>query len=129
MILQEKIKHYSEFDRKKRVQLDADNDDRQFSFSNLRRTRSGNPLDFPILLPYYPNDKPKPSTNPKWGSCLLYIEGISVIVIVKNPKQSSGVARIKGSGSKNKFSFDDDYVSCPSKNVADKKGIEEQELK
>lgn len=91
-----------------------------------RKARAEDQNDFPILLPNYPLDGDvKP--NKDWGSCLLYIEGISVVVVVHGQKPSSGIANIRGAGSPNKFNFQSGYVSCPS--GARKEGEREQTLK
>ncbi|KAK0397874.1 hypothetical protein QR680_002315 [Steinernema hermaphroditum] len=77
---------------------------------------SGKSYDFPIVLPAYHKD---PSISVKdahadYGNCLLYLEGVTVIVEAakKTPKY---VAASIGFGSDNgtqKYQFDPSYVKC-----------------
>ena len=112
------------FSRDKRVKLsgaDFEDADEQ----SPRRVRAGKSQNFPIVLPYYALGEPV-TQNPKWGSCLLYLEGISVIVFGKN--QRSHLAKIDGANGKNKFNFDDDSVSCPSPKNNDKTDKKDKKL-
>ncbi|KAI1732764.1 vacuolar ATP synthase subunit s1 (ATP6S1) domain-containing protein [Ditylenchus destructor] len=75
---------------------------------------NGPDYNFPIVLPPYNQEGASPgSPDPSWGTCLLYIESIAVIVFSgKNPDLTSAVAIVDGDGQKNKFKFGDGALSC-----------------
>jgi len=79
-----------------------------------RLVRQGNAMNFPIVLPFHPLGQS--ITTTKWGSCLLYIEGVSIVVFGKGNQPSSSIAKIVREGGNNKFNFADEFVSCPDFN-------------
>jgi len=81
----------------------------------LSTTASGAGLNFPVVLPpYNTSGVDAASPKPEWGSCLLYLEGISIVVFNPASKDmTSAVATVNGgANNKNTFNFADGYVSC-----------------
>ncbi|CAD5226932.1 unnamed protein product [Bursaphelenchus xylophilus] len=89
-----------------------------------------NSLDLPIVLPPFGTDQADvKSPDASWGTCLLYLESINVIVY--NKKEKTGyVARVDSDEGeqkkKNTYTFDKSYVKCAniSQELKDKKRSE-----
>jgi len=72
-------------------------------------------LPFPVVLPPYNTSGVDPANpNAGWGSCLLYLEAISILVFNPAGKDmTSAVATVNGgANNKNTFTFDNSYISC-----------------
>uniref|UniRef100_A0A915D217 V-type proton ATPase subunit S1/VOA1 transmembrane domain-containing protein n=1 Tax=Ditylenchus dipsaci TaxID=166011 RepID=A0A915D217_9BILA len=68
---------------------------------------------FPIIMPPYIEGGESPtSTKPEWGTCLLYIESVSVIVFTTEQQMSSAVATVDSASGKNTFNFGGNAISC-----------------
>lgn len=94
------------------------NDDENDLGENLRSGReAAEEFGFPISLPPY--NKMPSATVEKYGSCLLYLESLTVFVFNSDKKPNLAKAIVNGS-EKNKFSFDDSYVSCLKNNSNDR---------
>ncbi|KAK0397840.1 hypothetical protein QR680_002297 [Steinernema hermaphroditum] len=82
--------------------------------SRLRSKSRKDELDFPIVLPpYHKSEKyPVSEENPEnFGNCLLYLEGITVIVH-KADSTPGYVAALIGNNENHKYLFADDDVQC-----------------
>jgi len=89
---------------------------RKFSDKGVDSITNGRDFKFPIILPPYNQEDIKPdSPKPEWGTCLLYIESLSVVVFTSAKDTGSAVAVIDGADGKNTFSFGDGAMSCIAK--------------
>jgi len=96
--------------------------------SGSRFSANADNLQFPIVLPPYNKESIYDPLNPKsgWGSCLLYMESLTVVVIT--PK-ASAAAVVNSDDQKNTYSYGPGTVNClPTKPKNSGKMTEPQEF-
>ncbi|CAD5222242.1 unnamed protein product [Bursaphelenchus xylophilus] len=78
------------------------------------RGSEGVDLKLPVILPPYDSKAANPKRpEPEWGSCLLYMESLSVYVFdATRTRDILGIGVTIDSDSGNKFSFSDEHVKC-----------------
>uniref|UniRef100_A0A1I7Z1N5 Ac45-VOA1_TM domain-containing protein n=1 Tax=Steinernema glaseri TaxID=37863 RepID=A0A1I7Z1N5_9BILA len=85
----------------------------QWKSSKFRSQSEEDELPFPIVLPpYHKNEKyPVSKSPPNFGNCLLYLEGITVLVH-KTESNPAYVAALVGSNETHKYLFAKEDVQC-----------------
>ncbi|KAI6187878.1 Vacuolar ATP synthase subunit S1 [Aphelenchoides besseyi] len=83
------------------------------SQSSSRRLQQGKSYSFPIVLPpFNRGGLTSKNAEPKWGSCLLYLETVVVYVFNKKSEEPFGCGATIGSSGDHKFIFTSDSVNC-----------------
>lgn len=73
------------------------------------------------MPPYVDGGVDPSEKNEKYGTCLIYLETLSVSVInLSKKEQASAIAKITGGHQKNTYTFGDESINCISETAFEK---------